>query len=219
MFIMNTFTLLPKWISHSFIIHNLTSYLMILISLLAMSIANAQHSGKVVHQEGKPQIPKEKETILGLYVTAKESFDMWKANPEQIKILDVRTPEEYIFIGHADMAWNIPLAFQSYDWDSEKNQFKFTPNPDFLSGVQAIAGLKDTLMVMCRSGGRSALAVNALAKAGYTNVYQITDGMEGDTVSEPESVYHGRRLKNGWKNSGLPWTYELIAGRVILPKG
>ena len=145
-----------------------------------MSIANAQHSGKVVHQEGKPQIPKEKETILGLYVTAKESFDMWKANPEQIKILDVRTPEEYIFIGHADMAWNIPLAFQSYDWDSEKNQFKFTPNPDFLSGVQAIAG---------------------------------------DTVSEPESVYHGRRLKNGWKNSGLPWTYELIAGRVILPKG
>jgi len=191
---------------------------MVLISLLAMPVANAQLAGKDVHQEVKKQIPKGKETTLGLYVTAKEAFEMWKANPDNLKILDVRTPEEYIFIGHAEMAWNIPLAFQSYDWDAEKSQFTLKPNPDFLAGVQAMAGLKDTLMVMCRSGGRSALAVNALAEAGYTNVYQITDGMEGDAVSEPESVYYGQRLKNGWKNSGLPWTYELISGRVILPK-
>ena len=125
---------------------------MVLISLLAMPVANAQLAGKDVHQEVKKQIPKGKETTLGLYVTAKEAFEMWKANPDNLKILDVRTPEEYIFIGHAEMAWNIPLAFQSYDWDAEKSQFKLKPNPDFLAGVQAMAGLKDTLMVMCRSG-------------------------------------------------------------------
>jgi rhodanese-related sulfurtransferase len=61
---------------------------------------------------------------------------------------------------------------------------------------------------MCRSGGRSAMAVNGLAVAGFTNVYQIVDGMEGDAVKDPDSVFQGQRLMNGWKNSGLPWTYE-----------
>ena len=61
---------------------------------------------------------------------------------------------------------------------------------------------------MCRSGGRSAMAVNTLAKAGFTNVYNIIDGMEGDAVKDPGSVYQGQRLKNGWKNSGIPWTYQ-----------
>jgi rhodanese-related sulfurtransferase len=62
---------------------------------------------------------------------------------------------------------------------------------------------------MCRSGGRSALAVNQLAKAGFVNVYNIIDGMEGDNVDDPGSVYHRKRMRNGWKNSGLPWTYDL----------
>lgn len=38
---------------------------------------------------------------------------------------------------------------------------------------------------MCRSGGRSAAAVNLLAGAGFTNVYNITDGMEGDKGGRP----------------------------------
>ena len=46
----------------------------------------------------------------------------------------------------------------------------------------------DTLMVMCRSGGRSAIAVNFLAKAGFKNVYNIIDGMEGDANADSDSV-------------------------------
>ena len=76
----------------------------------------------------------------------------------------------------------------------------------------------DTLMVMCRSGGRSAIAVNLLAAAGFENVYNITDGLEGDKVNDPDSAFHGQRLKNGWKNSGCPWTYDLTAERMLLPK-
>jgi len=34
---------------------------------------------------------------------------MWKAEPDRIKVLDVRTFEEYVLIGHAEMAVNIPL--------------------------------------------------------------------------------------------------------------
>ena len=32
---------------------------------------------------------------------------MWKANPDKIKITDCRTTEEYVFVGHAPMAYNI----------------------------------------------------------------------------------------------------------------
>jgi len=44
------------------------------------------------------QVPEKKQTTLGLYVTAQEAYDMWKAEPERVNILDVRTPEEYYFV-------------------------------------------------------------------------------------------------------------------------
>jgi hypothetical protein len=81
-------------------------------------------------------------------------------------------------------------------------------NPGFVNQVKEFAKPSETILVTCRSGGRSAMAVNLLAKAGFTDVYNITDGMEGDVVEEPGSVFRGQRLKNGWKNSGNPWTYK-----------
>jgi len=36
-----------------------------------------------------------------------------------------------------------------------------------------------------------------------------SDGMEGDAVSDPDSVFLGQRLKNHWKNSACPWPYKL----------
>ncbi len=133
---------------------------------------------------------------------------MWSAEPERTNIIDVRTPEEYIFVGHAAMARNIPLLFIDYQWDVGKDEPVVRPNPDFVSRVKELFAPTDTLLVMCRSGGRSALAVNALAQAGFVNVFNIIDGMEGDKVDEPGSVFLGKRMKNGWKNSGSPWTYD-----------
>jgi hypothetical protein len=40
------------------------------------------------------------------------------------------------------------------------------------------------------------------------NVYNIIYGMEGDKVNDPGSVTHEKRMKNGWQNSGSPWTYN-----------
>jgi hypothetical protein len=42
--------------------------------------------------------------------------------------------------------------------------------------------------------------------------------MEGDKVENPDNVFQGQRMKNGWKNSGLPWTYELAPERMRLPE-
>jgi len=163
-------------------------------------------------------IPKGKQTVLKLYVTAKEAYEKWKAEPDKVMIIDVRTPDEHLFVGHPTMAWNIPVAAQTYEWDAAKGQFPMKPLPDFVSRVSEVAKPDDTIMVMCRSGGRSAIAVNLLAQAGFEHAYNIIDGMEGDAVEDPASVFVGQRLKNGWKNSGCPWTYKLTPDRMVLPK-
>ena len=61
--------------------------------------------------------------------------------------------------------------------------------------------------------------MNRLAEAGFKKVYSIIDGMEGDVVEESGSVFQGQRMKNGWKNSGLPYTYEPDPDRMKLPTG
>jgi rhodanese-related sulfurtransferase len=161
-------------------------------------------------------IPKERQTSLGLYVSAKEAYDWWQADPG-LKVLDVRTPEEYVFTGHAPMAANIPFLLQTYEWDPERKALRWELNPNFISEVKAWAKPDEKILVSCRAGGRAAAAINQLAAAGYPNVYNILDGMEGNRINDPESVYDGMRVKNGWKNSGLPWTYEIDPQQMLLP--
>ncbi len=54
------------------------------------------------NQEQPAPLPERKQTSLGLYVTAQQGYEMWKVDPKHVKIIDVRTPEEYAFIGHPD---------------------------------------------------------------------------------------------------------------------
>jgi len=163
----------------------------------------------------KPQLPKNKQTTLGLYVTAAQAYEKWKASPDKVTVIDVRTPEEYAFIGHPEMVWNIPLAFVTYQRKDGKTEHGVKMNDDFVNEVKKIAGPNDTLLLMCRSGDRSAMAVNQLAAAGFTNAYTITDGFEGDKVKDPDSVFYGKRMKNGWKNS-VPWVYDIDPEKIIL---
>lgn len=165
------------------------------------------------------ELPKGKLTTLGLYLTAKEAYEKWKADPDKVIVLDVRTPEEYLFVGSPTMAWKIPLAAQTYDWDAAKKEFPMKLLPDFVARVSQVAKPDDTILATCRSGGRSAIAVNLLAQAGFRHVYNIVDGVEGDTVQDPQSVFAGQRLRNGWKNSGCPWTFKLTPERMVLPPG
>jgi rhodanese-related sulfurtransferase len=161
-------------------------------------------------------VPEAKQTKPGLYVTAAEAYQRWKADPESVKIIDVRTPEEYIFIGHPAMAWNIPLKFIHHKWDSEAKKPVMTTNDEFVAQVKRIAKPGDTLLVTCRSGQRSAPAVNLLAEAGFAKAYSVIDGFEGDKVKDPDNVFKGQRKKNGWRNAGLPWTYDLDPNLMYL---
>jgi rhodanese-related sulfurtransferase len=158
---------------------------------------------------GETKVPEHKRTTLGLYMTSPEALEKWRSDRENTKIIDVRTPEEYIYVGHAPMAYNVPLKFLEYGWDAEKKKPVMRTNTDFVDQVKKIAQPSDTVLVTCRSGQRSTPAVNLLAAAGYRKVVNVIDGFEGDKVSDPENVFQGQRMKNGWRNSGLPWTYEL----------
>jgi rhodanese-related sulfurtransferase len=165
------------------------------------------------------QVPESNRTSLGLYVTCQEAYQMWKAKPERTHIIDVRTFEEYIFVGHAEMARNIPVLFPKFERSASKKARSASPgrrppgvsgapNPEFVSSVKGLFAPTDMLLLMCATGHRAAMAVNMLAKAGFVNVYNIINGLEGDRVDDPGSVYHGKHMRNGWKNCGLPWTYD-----------
>jgi hypothetical protein len=42
--------------------------------------------------------------------------------------------------------------------------------------------------------------------------------VEGDKVHDPSSVFDGKRMRNGWKNSA-PWVYSIDPEKVILEEG
>lgn len=160
------------------------------------------------------KLNKKKQTTLGLYMTSQQAHEHMMKNMEQSLFLDVRTPAELNYLGVTSvMDANVPTDMMDGSaWDDKKSRYKRKHNDNFVADVDArlkAKGLKktDTVILMCRSGKRSAKAVNELAKNGYTKVYSVVDGYEGDKVKEGENK--GKRMKNGWKNSGLPWTYSM----------
>ena len=188
-----------------------------LVAVIAALVASTA-AGQSPTNQSAQQLPERKQTTLGLYVTAKQAYEMRQAAPDRVKIVDIRTPEEYAFVGHPEMAWNIPWAFVTYQRKDGKTEYNVEMNTNFIAEVKGIAGLTDTLLVTCRSGDRSAKAVNQLADAGFTHAYTIVDGVEGDKVEDPGSVFFGKRMRNGWKNS-VPWVYGFDPEKIILEEG
>jgi rhodanese-related sulfurtransferase len=167
------------------------------------------------------QVPEEKRTKLGLYVDGKEALELKKSLGAKALFLDVRTKAEVQYVGTATAVDAVvPLVELSPggEWDEKKSRLLLVPQKDFVAGVTerlAAAGLSrsDPVILICRSGDRSARAVDELAAAGYTKVYTVIDGFEGDLSKD------GRRDVNGWKNAGLPWTYKVTKDQVVRTGG
>ena len=158
-----------------------------------------------------------KHTKAGKYVTALEAYEMWRAAPGKISIVDVRTPEEYDFLGHPDMAPNVPVMLWTGIYDAAKKAYPLAANPAFVDEMKRRFKPGDTLILMCRSGHRSVNAANQLTQAGFTNVYSMVDGFEGDKIADKASPHHGHRLLDGWRNSKAPWTTDLDEKLVYAP--
>ena len=103
------------------------------------------------------------------------------------------------------------------DWDPQRNIYRLEPLQDFVPEVQRRLKEKnlskdDIVILICRSGDRSSRGANRLAEDGFSRVYSVLDGFEGDLSKD------GRRNVNGWRNAGLPWSYKLERRKMYFAK-
>ena len=126
------------------------------------------------------------------HLTPREAHDFLHQNPDAL-LIDVRSEMEYLFVGHPvgalHVAWN-----DGPDWDV---------NPHFVGQVKKLAGTNHAhrpIVLICRSGNRSIDAGEALEKAGFSDVYNILHGFEGELNER-----HHRNSLAGWRFDGLPW--------------
>ena len=183
----------------------------LLIGLFAAPPLYKAFAGEIASSVDAGALPKKKQTPLGLYLTPQDAHAALEQDAS-IFFIDVRDPVEVSFVGHAaPMDANIPWKLATHAFDAKKGAYKMTPNKAFTAQVDAAiakaSGGKSTpVFLMCRSGARSADAAKALIAAGYTNVWNLVEGFEGDKDKETKE-----RSVNGWRNAGLPWGYKIPA--------
>lgn len=188
--------------------YSLKIFSKILTGLAVLSLTNAAYAVEIKSDVSPEKVSQSRSTPLGLYLSPKGAFKALKENPKII-FIDVRDPIEVSFVGHAvGTDKNIPLAIASHEFSPELGRYKMKENPNLLAEVKNLIDRegvtkKDPVFVACRSGGRSGKVARKLIKAGYTNVWNLVEGFEGDKNTE------GFRTLNGWRNAGLPWTYKI----------
>jgi rhodanese-related sulfurtransferase len=184
---------------------------LLLVGMIASSVAFAAD---------KPNDPKQ-QTSWDLYVDSKEAYVMKQEQADKVLFVDVRDPIEIMFTGFTDVVdINIPFKLSNpANWNKKKPVFEMVVNKDFEPLIKK--ALKDRgldksapIILMCRSGGtRGAPSAKMLEGKGYENVFVVTDGFEGGKIKQGEKK--NWRMKDGWKNAGLPWSYNLNKDKMF----
>lgn len=125
------------------------------------------------------------------------AYDLVQSNPRAV-LIDIRSSMEFLFVGHPSGAVHVPWIDEP-DW---------TVNPQFvpqirqvlLGGASSQAGHTAPVVLICRSGKRSEEAGELLLKQGFSEVYHVDEGFEGDLDEQ-----HHRSTVGGWRFHGLPW--------------
>lgn len=93
-----------------------------------------------------------------------------RASAGEITIIDIRLPVEWAETGLPKTAVGISLQDQT-----------FQPRPDFVDDMRKQVGndLDRPIALICARGNRSAFARKLLAAQGFTQLYDITEGMVG----------------------------------------
>ncbi|MEQ1716944.1 MAG: rhodanese-like domain-containing protein [Hyphomicrobium sp.] len=129
--------------------------------------------------------------------------DVWerlKADARTVMV-DVRTKAEWAFVGVPDLA-TLDKRVMTVEWQTFPDS---RVDPAFASRLGAAltsAGVdkNDEVFFICRSGGRSRMAAEALAAEGFRLCRNVAEGFEG-----PLDSNRHRSQVAGWKAAGLPW--------------
>jgi rhodanese-related sulfurtransferase len=121
--------------------------------------------------------------------------EAWKLTQDHAATLvDVRTNEERHFVGYIPKSLHVAWATGT----------QMNKNPRFVKELEAkIKDKAEIILLLCRSGKRSAAAAQALTKAGFTNVFNVQEGFEGELNASLQ-----RGLQGGWRWHNLPWVQE-----------
>ena len=133
-------------------------------------------------------------------ISAREAYELVSDQVDAI-LVDVRSHMEFLFVGHPSGAIHIP-------WIDEP---EWNINPNFVREIRQLvlggiahdvsSGRNNVpIVLICRSGKRSREAGQLLIKEGFTQVYNIKDGFEGELDEQ-----HHRSTVGGWRFEGLPW--------------
>lgn len=168
-------------------------------------------------------LPEVKRTRGGLYLEASgvPAFIDAQGGASRVLFLDLRTRAEAMYVGMASpVDALVPYVEHQElmtDWDDRRQIYRLEPLQDFVPEVARRLrdkglGKTDVVVLICRSGDRSSRGANRLLEDGYTRVYTVVDGFEGDMSKE------GRRSVNGWKNANLPWSYKLDKAKMYFQR-
>jgi rhodanese-related sulfurtransferase len=124
-------------------------------------------------------------------VSPQLAWDLFSAG--EAVLVDVRTTEERKFVGHVPDSLHVAWATGT----------ALTRNPRFVRELEAKTGKHTPILLLCRSGKRSVLAAEAAAAAGFTQVYNVLEGFEGE-IDE----HRHRGGSDGWRHHGLPWVQD-----------
>lgn len=108
-------------------------------------------------------------------------------------LVDVRSAEERKFVGHVPDALHVAWATGT----------ALTRNPRFVRELESKVKKDQVVLLLCRSGKRSAAAAQAAAKAGFANVFNVLEGFEGELDDRQQ-----RGSLDGWRFHGLPWVQD-----------
>ena len=129
-------------------------------------------------------------------ISCKDAFAILQEDPNAI-LIDVRTTAEWNYVGHPDLN-TIGHEAELIEWIGFPGG---QLNPDFINQVTGLGVKADAqVLLLCRSGQRSAFAAAALTAAGYQHCYNISEGFEG-----PKDQSGHRNTVAGWRFDGLPW--------------
>lgn len=139
------------------------------------------------------------ETTGVIGVSPQRAWELLQANPRTV-FVDVRSNMEYLFVGHPVGAVHVPWIDEP-DWQVNPH-FVTQIRQLMLGGICGEDGESNCapVVLICRSGKRSLEAGKLLVKNGFTAVYNVTEGFEGDLDAE-----HHRSSVGGWRFRGLPW--------------
>ena len=108
-------------------------------------------------------------------------------------LVDVRTAEERKFVGYVPGSLHVAWATGT----------SLTRNPRFLRELEAQVDKDAVVLLLCRSGKRSAVAAEAATRIGFTSAFNVTEGFEGDLDER-----HRRGALGGWRVRGLRWVQD-----------